>query len=87
MNHTNSNPSILLESGTNEVEFLLISLGAQRYGINVSKVCQILVYNPATIAAIPNQYEEILGVTTFRDETIRGPLTRPSGGLEGLVHA
>ncbi len=70
MNHTNSNPSILLESGTNEVEFLLISLGAQRYGINVSKVCQILVYNPATIAEIPNQYEEILGVTTFRDETI-----------------
>ena len=61
---------ILLESGTNEVEFLIVSLGQQRYGINVSKVCQIMVYNPQLLSEMPNQSEEVLGVMTFREQTV-----------------
>lgn len=61
---------ILLESGTNEVEFLIVRLGDQKYGINVSKVCQILVFDPRVLSEMPNQPTEVLGVTTFREQTI-----------------
>jgi two-component system chemotaxis response regulator CheV len=62
--------SILLESGTNEVEFLIVKLGEQKYGINVSKVCQIMVFDPRVLSQIPNQGPEMLGVMTFRNQTI-----------------
>jgi two-component system chemotaxis response regulator CheV len=61
---------ILLEAGTNEVEFLIISLGEQRYGINVSKVCQIMVFDPKQVSEMPNQVEEILGIIIFREQAI-----------------
>lgn len=61
---------ILLESGTNEVEFLLFQVGVQRYGINVAKVRQILLFDPASLAVIPKQLPEILGLMKFRDKTI-----------------
>ena len=61
---------ILLDVGTNEVEFLLINLGTQRYGINVSKVCTIQVVDLSIVAPLPNQPAEILGVMPFRDKTI-----------------
>lgn len=61
---------ILLEAGTNEVEFLIILLGNQRYGINVAKICQISVFDPSIIAEMPNQRPEVLGVASLRNETI-----------------
>ncbi len=70
MSHLAKNKGILLESGTNEVEFLIVNLGPQRYGINVSKICQITVYDPAVISLIPASHPEIIGVMAFRDETI-----------------
>jgi two-component system, chemotaxis family, chemotaxis protein CheV len=68
--NNNQKTGILLESGINEVEFLIVSLGEQKYGINVSKVCQILVFDPKQISEIPNQVDEILGVITFREQVI-----------------
>lgn len=62
--------NILLDPGTNEVEFLLISLGTQRYGVNVSKVCTIQVFDPQKVVPLPNQTSAVIGVMTFRDKTI-----------------
>jgi two-component system chemotaxis response regulator CheV len=71
MAHKNSERrGILLEAGTNEVEFLVILLGNQRYGINVAKICHISVFDPSVIAEMPNQRPEVLGVASLRDETI-----------------
>lgn len=36
--------NILLESGTNELEVLEFALGQNHYGINVSKIKEILSY-------------------------------------------
>lgn len=41
--HNQQRKGILLEAGTNEVEFLEILVGDQRFGVNVAKVTQILV--------------------------------------------
>lgn len=65
-----SHKGILLESGTNEVEFLLFQLGAQRYGINVSKVCQILLFDASKIATVPKQGSDVVGLMTFREKSI-----------------
>ena len=40
--------NILLESGTNELEILEFSVGGNYYGINVSKVREILPYSAPT---------------------------------------
>ncbi|MDN5871849.1 MAG: chemotaxis protein [Nitrococcus sp.] len=61
---------ILLDAGTNEVEFLLITLGSQRYGINVLKVRTIQVFGPEHVAPLSTQTSSILGVMPFRDSTI-----------------
>lgn len=61
---------ILLEAGTNEVEFLVVHLGTHRYGINVAKVRTIQVFDPNSLAPLPNQRKEVLGLIPFRDSTI-----------------
>lgn len=61
---------ILLEVGTNEVEFLLLRLGTQQYGVNVSKVCQIMIFDRAKITPLPKQRPEFVGLMTFRDQSI-----------------
>jgi two-component system, chemotaxis family, chemotaxis protein CheV len=61
---------ILLESGTNEVEFLLFRLGGQYYGINVEKVTQIIIFDPAKVAPLPKQPPGVLGVLDYRGATI-----------------
>lgn len=61
---------ILLDAGTNEVEFLLITLGSQRYGINVMKIRTIQVFGPEQVAPLSSQTSSILGVMPFRDSTI-----------------
>lgn len=61
---------ILLDAGTNEVEFLRIGVGTGRFGINVAKICQILTYNAAAVAAIPGAPYECIGTTYFRDKPI-----------------
>jgi two-component system chemotaxis response regulator CheV len=61
---------ILLEVGTNEVEFLLFYLGKQPYGINVSKVCHISIYEPEQVRRLPTQRPEVVGIFDFRGQAI-----------------
>lgn len=61
---------ILLESGTNEVEFLRFGMGGQLYGVNVSKVRQVLVFEPTKICKLPDLPEHILGNLNCRGECI-----------------
>ncbi len=70
MAQTDNKQRILLESGTNEVEFLIINVGPQAYGVNVAKVRTIQVFDPAQLALLPNQHAEVLGVMPFREKTI-----------------
>lgn len=60
--------SILLESGTNELEILEFKVGNNHYGINVAKIREILAAQPAT--PIPNSHPSIEGVFMPRDEII-----------------
>ncbi len=60
--------SVLLESGTNELELLEFRLGNNFYGINVAKVKEILPYQKPT--PIPNSHPSIEGIFMPRDEII-----------------
>ncbi len=59
---------ILLESGTNELEILCVTLGRERFGINVAKVIQII--QPPEITEIPLLPNSIKGIFTFREEPV-----------------
>lgn len=60
--------SILLESGTNELEILEFCIGNNSYGINVAKVKEILPYTKPT--PVPNAHPCIEGIFMPRDEII-----------------
>jgi two-component system, chemotaxis family, chemotaxis protein CheV len=70
MSTTDKKPGILLKSGTNEVEFLVINIGKHLYGINVSKVRTIQVYDSTLVSPVPHQKPELLGLMPYRDLTI-----------------
>lgn len=59
---------ILLESGTNELELLQFRVGDQKFGINISKVTEIMTYQKVT--PVPNSKPQIEGVFTPRGKTI-----------------
>lgn len=61
---------ILLESGTNEVEFLVVEVGEQLFGINVAKIKSIQQFNADEITPIPDAPEAIIGMFRERKETI-----------------
>ncbi len=66
----NKGKGILLESGTNEVEFLRFYLGDQLYGVNVSKVRQVMVFDETKICKLPNLPECVLGNYNYRGECV-----------------
>lgn len=70
MNNSSHQKGILLEVGTNEVEFLLFRLGGQAFGINVAKVFQIIIFDPSKVAVLPHQSPEVLGIMDLRGQTI-----------------
>ncbi len=59
---------ILLESGTNELEILEFMLEGKRYGINVSKVKEIMKACP--VNAMQKSHPDVEGVFKPRDEVI-----------------
>ncbi|VAX18869.1 Chemotaxis protein CheV [hydrothermal vent metagenome] len=61
---------ILLESGTNEIEFVEFMLGAQNFGVNVAKVREILSYDPNGVTAVPVAYHTVMGMFILRDSTV-----------------
>ncbi len=62
--------SILLESGTNEVEIIEFYVGQQSFGINVAKVRQIIQFDETCLTEIPNSKSEIKGTYSIRGEII-----------------
>lgn len=61
---------ILLEAGTNEVEFLEFGIGNERFGVNVAKVLQILVWKSQKITRLPTADQAFLGTVSVRNTSI-----------------
>ncbi|MCL2461452.1 MAG: chemotaxis protein [Defluviitaleaceae bacterium] len=57
-----SKNEILLETGTNELEVMEFTIGDRNFGINVSKVHEILRYSDHQITPMPNSNEYVEGV-------------------------
>ena len=62
--------SILLESGTNEVEFIEFSIGASRFGVNVAKVKQIVLFDESLVSEIPLAPPSVYGMFNYRGQPI-----------------
>jgi len=61
---------ILLESGTNEMELLIVYVGRQQFGINVAKVQSVQQFDPARLTRMPESQPGIQGMFLYRDTTI-----------------
>ena len=72
--------NILLESGTNELEILEFTLGANHYGINVAKIREILTYQEVT--PVPNTHPSVEGIFMPRDTMITVINLKNSLGME-----
>ncbi|MGE4292239.1 MAG: chemotaxis protein CheV [Desulfovibrio sp.] len=70
MSQPQEKKQILLESGTNEVEILEFYLGGQSYGVNVSKVLQIISYEPEKFTRTPDADPAMPGVLLWRGTPI-----------------
>ncbi|RPH92968.1 MAG: chemotaxis signal transduction protein CheV [Lysobacterales bacterium] len=62
--------SILLESGTNEVEILEFILGGQSFGVNVLKIQAIERYDPKRVTRIHHSHPSVIGTLRFRDHCL-----------------
>jgi two-component system, chemotaxis family, chemotaxis protein CheV len=60
--------SILLESGTNELEIVEFGIDQNKFAINVMKVKEIL--NPVPVVAIPNAHPFVEGIMELRGEVL-----------------
>lgn len=60
--------SILLESGTNEVEFVRFTSGEHDYGINVAKVRSIVPYDPKLVTPLPQAHASVAGMFQLQGE-------------------
>ncbi|MCA9251817.1 MAG: chemotaxis protein [Phycisphaerae bacterium] len=60
-----ANTDILLESGTNELEVLVFTLGGNRYGVNVAKVREAI--RPVPLTPVPESHPSAIGVFQLRD--------------------
>jgi two-component system chemotaxis response regulator CheV len=61
-------PDILLEAGTNELEALVFSLNKHRYGINVAKVREVML--GPKLHRLPESSPSIEGVFMLRDRVV-----------------
>lgn len=59
---------ILLESGTNELELMEFVIAGEVFGINVAKVCEIMIAQE--VKKMPNSHEMVEGIFKPRDEII-----------------
>jgi two-component system chemotaxis response regulator CheV len=60
--------SILLESGTNELEIVTYTIGESLFSINVMKVREII--NPMPVTAVPQAHTAVEGVVQVRGEIL-----------------
>lgn len=59
---------ILLDAGTNELEVLVFRMGAQRYGVNVAKVREVI--RGETPSEPPKMHPSVIGVINKRGQLI-----------------
>ncbi len=59
--------NILLESGTNEVEILEFHLDGTQFGLNVSKVLQLVTFQGKDLTAIPERPSGLMGMLRWRE--------------------
>jgi len=62
------NGEILLETGTNEMEIMVFTIGNNSFGINVAKVREIMM--PIPVTQIPHSHPAVEGVFKPRDMVI-----------------
>ena len=60
--------SILLESGTNEIEVMKFTIGGNLYGINVAKVLEIMISEP--VKPMPHAHPAVEGIFKPRDAVL-----------------
>ena len=65
MNEDERKQEILLESGTNELEVLVFSLGSTRYGVNVAKVREVI--GQVKVVKVPKTHPAVVGTFVLRD--------------------
>ncbi|SDW14013.1 CheW-like domain-containing protein [Marinococcus luteus] len=63
-----SEKHILLESGTNELEIVLFSIGTSQFGINVLKVREII--HQVEVTPVPNRHEHVKEIIRIRNKVI-----------------
>lgn len=61
---------ILLQVGTNEVEFLEFGIAGQRLGVNVAKIVQVLVLKNLQLTRLPGSEGYFLGTISVRNKSI-----------------
>ena len=77
--HQSPRDAILLQSGTNEVEFIEFFLGDVSYGINVSKVQRVLALSSAEVTAVAQAPHGVLGMIHIQKKPV--PLMDLKGAL------
>ena len=60
--------SILLESGTNEIEVMKFTISGNLYGINVAKVLEIMISEP--VKPMPHAHPAVEGIFKPRDKVL-----------------
>jgi two-component system chemotaxis response regulator CheV len=65
-----ANEGILLESGTNEVEFIEFFLGDESYGVNVSKVQRVLALANVKITHVAGNNPSVRGIIYVQNKPI-----------------
>ncbi len=59
---------ILLESGTNELEVLVFTVGSSSFGVNVAKVREVIT--PTPVIASPHQPKSVVGMFDLRGKIL-----------------
>jgi len=59
---------ILLDAGTNELEVLVFSIGAGKFGVNVAKVREVI--RPVPTVESPGQHASVIGIFNIRGSVI-----------------
>ncbi|MGM0462632.1 MAG: chemotaxis protein CheV [Fibrobacterota bacterium] len=62
--------TVLTETGTNEVEFLVVEIDAQLFGINVAKIRSLKQYTAEDVTPIPDSHTAVMGMWREKKETI-----------------
>lgn len=70
MKNDDEKTRILLETGTNEVEFLRFAVCDEHYGINVAKISQIVMFQEEMLTRLPFMDHGVIGSMPFRGLSI-----------------